>query len=92
MSNTDPTLNAPKPRLDFEDSAVRDELREMSQIATQPGVLFGRDFDFTPERRELAQGVVNAAREKLQPPIEANKDEWDKLHDLLKKVVIKVQY
>lgn len=84
MRDTDPSLKAPQPNIDLDDPAVRDQLRTMSREATQPGALFGRDFDFTPERRILALDVAEAARAKLQPHLDARQDEWDKFQALVK--------
>lgn len=82
MSDAEPVAGS-NPPLDFEDPAVRDELKSLTQESTQPGIYFGKGFDFTPEKRHLIEGVVQSATEKLQPFIEANQAEWDKLQALI---------
>lgn len=74
----------PQDPLDFNDPSTRNALKTMTQEATAPQTYFGRDFEFTSEKRRLAEGVVLASREILLPLIDANSAQWDELQRLIK--------
>ncbi len=45
----------------------RDVLRDLTQQATEPGALYGRDLQFTPQHREQLKLVTRKAEELLAP-------------------------